>query len=253
MNGMLQEVLRWQRSAVDLPSHRWVAWAESLNRGRDRISVRQQALTMNLEQRYPLVRIYQHWQRQTWQLIPQINLSISSILQALERRESSTFWFERRQDRLAPIPLLTTANTSVLRLEQNYSIQKIAALVPTQPSPLQRVFNRLDRATEIAHLHQSALVRESQNVIQRVVRDRQRLEERIQSNLVVKQPLEMKDAIARPLNSSPHHLTTDIPPNFQPNPPPNLNAVNIDQLTEQVLKQLDNRIIAQRERMGRTF
>jgi hypothetical protein len=141
----------------------------------------------------------------------------------------------------------------VLRLEQNYSIQKIAALVPTQPSPLQQVFNRLDRATEIAHLHQSALVREIQRIVQRVVRDRQRLEERVQNNLVVKQPLEMKDAIARSAITRQHPLTTDIPPNFQPNPPPNLNAVNIDQLTEQVLKQLDSRIIAQRERMGRTF
>ncbi|MBF2007553.1 MAG: hypothetical protein IGS49_19375 [Chlorogloeopsis fritschii C42_A2020_084] len=253
MNKMLQEVLRWQRTTLALPSQRWLAWAESLNRGRDRLSLLQGLLTMSLEQRYPLVRIYQQWQTQTWQLLPQINLSISSILREIERRESSTSWLERIQDQSSPISLQTRVNTSILRLEQNHSIPAIASVISIQPSPVQQVFNRLEPAMQISYLHHSAFVQQSQKIVQRVVRDRQRLEERVQNNLLVKQPLEVKDAIARTLNSSPHHLTTDIPQNFQPNPPPNSNTINLNQLTEQVLKQLDSRIIAQRERMGRTF
>jgi hypothetical protein len=250
---MLQEVLRWQRAAVDLPSQRWLAWAESINRGRDRVFLRQPALTMNLEQRYPLVRIYQQWQRLSWQLLPQINLSIGSILQEIEKHKSTTFWLERRPEKFSSTPLLTTVNTSVLRLEQNRSQPAIASRIVIQPSPLQQVFNRLERTTEITHRYHSAFVRESQRIVQRVVSDRQRLEERIQSHLVVKQQLEVKEAIARSLNSSPHHMTTDSLPNFQPHPPPNSPEINLDRLTEQVLRQLDSRIIAQRERLGRTF
>lgn len=179
MNRMLQELLRWQKTSFALPSHRWTDWVRSLNRGRDRIIVRQQTLTMNLERRYPLIHIYQRWQRQTWQLLPQINLSIGSILREIERRKEATFWFERRQDKFASIPLLTNTNNSILRLEPNYLIRSFASPISIQPSPLQQAFNRLERSLATTHLYRSELVRESQKIIQRVIRGRQRLEEQM--------------------------------------------------------------------------
>jgi hypothetical protein len=129
-------------------------------------------------------------------------------------------------------------------------------------SPLQLVFQRLRRTDELAITHRRlSLVRESIETQTREVKPRiQRIEQRFiegASFTLHKAPL---GAVIQAGASAP--IMTGIPANntpaqlgMQANPwmtgaspmPP----VNVEQLTDQVVRQLDRRLIAMRERMGR--
>jgi hypothetical protein len=123
-------------------------------------------------------------------------------------------------------------------------------------NPLQQAFRRV-RQHPITPVQTQLLTQENSQFVQRITHNRQRVEEtRLQTSVVHQgvKPSEPREAIA-PLASMPSAMSanssvSDRPPSFlTPSPP----AINLEQLTDQVMRQLDSRIVAQRERMGRTF
>lgn len=264
---MIRAISRWQGlPGRGNPSQRWTRWTRSLTERHGRIPLRHGARAMILFQ--PLARLYLHcqrWQSHAWKLAPQINLAIAPILR-------QTVWKER--------PVLPPAYAGVnARRIASPSVQargqagnRVIFLNPLGSSsgrstfsnreiggrdgaPWQQVFGRADRINGVLQVNRSSLlVEESLRILRRVVHERQRVEERMQSSTVARQLVQHhqdRPSAAERTAMESQPLTkagTRTWPQAASAP-----AINLDQLTEQVIRQLDHRLIAYRERMGKLF
>lgn len=296
MSRMLQNVLRWQQpSRFQRSPNRWLLWVQGLNQGRDRLPQRH-PLTLTLHQQLPFPlnsSVHSYWQTNTWQFFPQIHLSITPLLRELSHQSQTSWVFQSySREQTNPVAIASpkviqretfpwrSNQTLVPAIHREFLIPQLSreqtnsfhetssppgsgertvfriTPVPIQFSPLQQVFQRVQQP--VTHFHSNLLTQENPQLVQRITRDRQRVEEsRSQAAVVhhgIKPPSEQSGAIAPPSSMpsvlSANSLMSDRPPGFPTPFPP---AINLEQLTDQVMRQLDSRIVAQRERMGRTF
>jgi hypothetical protein len=238
---------------------RWGAWAQSLAALHQRVVERPGSPAFALAERAGAVwNISQRWERRAWQISPQIRLSISAVLQQSTAENGRSLFIPEARGELWRTILL---NRAAVRSESvtGGAIKLLRQL----EGP---VFSRLERGEAITTLSLSNLnLRTALEFRRRVVEEKRRVElitrgvvapsharagETFNSTtLIFSQPAPNE-------RLSTHHARTPaIPardeterqPAFTPPPPP----INLDQITEQVARRIDERIVAFRERMGR--
>lgn len=115
-------------------------------------------------------------------------------------------------------------------------------------TPLQKVFRRMTEVDAVIRLRQYMLVEESRKTLHRIVHQRQRIEERMSAVIQVpqqaSQPLaDIRQGILSLQQEARARSVTMQPANSLP-------AMNVEQLTDQVMKQIDRRLVIWRERTG---
>ena len=120
--------------------------------------------------------------------------------------------------------------------------------VANWPSPLSRIFKRMQAYEMQMPSSRTLLAKESFQLIDRVVHKQVRIEHKVEQTTVVQQrkkEVAVTDEIERSFQKSSLSRMGDA---FDQSP-----VINIAELTEQVLRQIDSRIVAQKERLGRSF
>jgi hypothetical protein len=100
---------------------------------------------------------------------------------------------------------------------------------------------------------QTLLVENCRQILQRVVDQRQRVEERIQRPAIVRQQPPPARTFARDEHELRPEQSRTRPPAQTWPPATSPPAINLEQLTDQVVRQIDRRFVAYRERMGKPF
>ena len=261
MNSLFKN-LHWRMPMQSTPTHRWTMWARSLSAGRRRIYSRHLAAVMQLlRPAIPIHRSSHRWELHAWSLFPRINLVVRPVLQQLAHKSSSgdsgssvhrsSSAFRLRKD--SPSGVRAPAE-GLLNAEQG---KPQAAL---NLAPLKRVFRRL-LTSDIQTEHRQLITKESVKVARRVMAEAQRVERYSPTSIVTKQ-----DAMARKILESARgsetklqeqlsELSKKVPDIMHGNAPLTapVNGWTIEQLTEQVMRRIDDQIVAHKERMGKVF
>ena len=119
-------------------------------------------------------------------------------------------------------------------------------------SPVLRVFARFHERDPGVMLRKLLFENESQRVIERVSRDHTRVEQRTRGEMVIKtqtKPSAVTQDRQKELETQFASTPTTRSPSWPEKPP----EINVEQLTEQVIRRIDHRITAYRERLGRAF
>jgi hypothetical protein len=127
-------------------------------------------------------------------------------------------------------------------------------------APRFSVFQRRQHADELTRWHRRSRRTEERvrTIVRQVVRQTARVEERVRGNmaLITRQiQTVVPQAISTP--AAPEHAVASLPvvsgaPITPPRPDPmSMPGVNLEQLTDQVMRQMDRRMTAWRERHGR--
>ena len=287
--AMLIGVRRWvyPLHSGTAPS-RWSAWAHALLRRHGRIAQSYRLLEMALLMRSaPLIqRLHQQWLLASTQYFPRIHLAIQPILRHTVWRDLTQLPGLRVVNAPAPghvilseyfkyLPvherrfLSPTAISNTARVPSG-DRRKLAAVRDARSSggficgdtvhpPLQLVFQRLRQTDELEVSHRrNSLIRETlQTQAREVMRRTQRFEHRIAETVALTMrkvfPLAAQEGVLAPARAA--QMAVSASPGFgmpaTPWPPSPAPAVSIERLADQVVRQIDRRIIAARERMGR--
>lgn len=119
-------------------------------------------------------------------------------------------------------------------------------------SPLRRVFARIDGGDPAVVFSRIPFEKESRAIAHRMVQERLRLEQRKQGDMVVRtQTMAAASTKNRSLETEAEFAST--PKARDRTWPDKSPEINVEQLTEQVIRKIDHRITAYRERLGRAF
>lgn len=119
-------------------------------------------------------------------------------------------------------------------------------------SPVRRVFARFEERAPGVVLRKLLFENESQKVLQRVSRAHLRVEQRTRDDMVIRtqtKPVAAVEDRRRELEAQFAATAKTRGPSWPEKPP----EINVEQLTEQVIRRIDHRITAYRERLGRAF
>jgi hypothetical protein len=282
MREMNQEVLRRQNSVCPVEvSERWTKWAKSLAERRWQTPARLGVLAMTVIQ--PPIHFYlrcQRWQSYAWRLCPQVNLSIAPILRETIWKESPVLQQKQVNDgsfvgnnqkepavhkqnqwgQATPVISFASAHD-----RHGFTSRDIArggeepigaSITRVWDTPLRKVFERIDEIESVKRLRrQSWLTHDSLQILQRVVHQGQRVEVKSQEVTAVRHLLQRQlDRPALDLNQTSFAHQSNSETNRRSWPQAtSAPAINIEQLTDQVVKQIDRRLLAWRERTGRVF
>ena len=253
---------------------RWTNWARALTERHERIMRRRGPLVMTLlEPLRMAVSISQRRENFSLSVFPRIRISIGPILQQLGREEfqsllqksSLTAVGNHQALRSEPGPARfvsfiynTNQNATVSNgatrnfSESNAVTDQRRELTELLHSPVARLFARTQRSDQAVTWLKKLLVQnESKTIAERVVQEYSRVEHRRHRELVIRK----QTAPAAVTHAQPSALEQQFAPErahnrFWPEKPP---EINVEQLTEQVIRKIDNRITAYRERLGRSF
>ncbi len=270
--ALLLEPITWQpRRAQTNCSDRWTTWALMLQGRHARSAMRYHALSFILARNQAIRRAQvERWQHMYLKQLPTIRLSIGPILLRFgdpaicshlarpavttgEPREVSREFIYSRPQRSTqrsfnqPQPFGTGADVpfKASRAELQDTVFR---------SPLVRVFEREGKPASELTRFESRVVQRSLQLVKRVQTGRTRLEEDVRRNFVSREqrttPAVTKNAIAENtvFESSRSMRTGTAGPTDMSGRP-----IDIERLTEQVVRNIDSRIIAHRERTGRIF
>jgi hypothetical protein len=279
------EKLHWRMPMQSTPVSRWATWSRSLSAGRRRIYSRHRVAVMQLlRPAIPIYRTSHRWELKAWSLFPHINLVVRPILQQLDAKRSS--WLsgstrssstsEARKDFLtggrraaegsfegrnavAPESHELRASRGKAPARQSVAGQNPALGYSAfqMHIPLNRVFRRLT-TTGYQTQHRS-LITESVKVARRVIEETRRVEQSGQTSMVTRQDARKILESARGRETKPLEQLTELgktAPNIMHGRAPFAAPVSdftIDQLTEQVMRRIDDQIVAHKERMGKFF
>lgn len=267
MNSLFEN-LHWRMPMQSTPTHRWTTWARSLSAGRRRIYSRHLAAVMHLlRPAIPIHRSSHRWELHAWSLFPRINLVVRPILQQLAHKSSSgdsgssaSSAFKLRKD--LPAGVRTPAQWFLKSRNLVEAAGPRAEHGKPQASPnlapMQQVFRRLitpDIQTEPRQL----ITKESVKLARRVMAEAQRVERYGPTSMVTKQEamarknLESARGSETKLQEQLSELSkTEIMHGKAPFAAP-VNGLTIEQLTEHVMRRIDDQIVARKERMGKVF
>jgi hypothetical protein len=274
---MLRELLRWQQPASMNPSERWWAWARLLAERYGRILGRHQGAAMTwVTPGTGLSQRCQRWERVVWSLHPRIDLAIGPILQQFWREEAA--WLlpapahgaARSQPASAAETVILESRSAQGEARESRPQAGVtagpAALAAQGPHagwdlPLDRVFARVDTdekrmgidpksAMTVSHTgRQVLLLREAVQVLRQSAESRLRVEEAPRLSLVTRQPVDLAPPVTTAAERKAEHAEWGERISASPIAP----AFDIEQLTEQVVRQIDGRLVAHRERLGRSL
>jgi hypothetical protein len=280
----MRKLRPWYRGSLN--GHKWADWARSLIGRHKRITPRQGVLDFVLFRRVPLLqRLNAQWLVSTRFFYSQVRLAIQPIQRrTVWRHQHLSGWQPSMQllkgkdnwRLFAKLPVedwrllksknllegqssgqATAKKDSVIRKTLSPSREILPATFKL-PSPLQLMFQRVYKVNDFVHsYHRRNITQESIEALARVVvRRTQRIEQRSVETvpLVTRKNISAQEAV---VTEDPINAVTNIP-NFSGASTHSwtgntslAQSLNIEQLTDQVVKQIDRRIIAARERMGR--
>lgn len=256
---------------------RWGQWARSMSGRHRQVVSKHRFVVMTLLRRtVPLYFSSHRWELKAWSIFPRINLAIDVRPQSLVFKTSPLSKAAQAQrilqvnnDRFEVKRLVEKS----LELQQARSVrQERSETIVVTPfilnvsdvsgrRALDRVFRRLVIRESETHL-KGIVRREALNIVRRVTDERRRIEERSETVTVLRQqqPVSLSQ---EQMNELTGRATTNgaavdrfgnnvrnagaIPTPFMT---PNMN---LQQLTDHVIRQIDDRIIAHKERMGKLF
>jgi hypothetical protein len=278
MSGMRQDIQRWQQpDRPGVPSDRWTGWAQSLRERHGHIFLRHHGMAMTLAMPSALFYVCcQRWENAAWTLCPQINLAISPILQQTIWHRASVLLAAQARSVPARTPLPISARAPAQQpgerqwvgadllepaLPAGKQMLALAAPDPDWHMPLQRVFRRANvddvyETVMVSQVHHARLVaQQSLQILRRVVEERQRVEASERRTIMTRQQKEVTSVVTAAearevMMHSPHGPKVGGSGMTQTASPP---AINLEQLTDQVVRHIDSRIVAHRERMGKLF
>jgi hypothetical protein len=252
------------------PAGRWAAWSRVLIARYLRIPHSQHApILLLLRQRAAASFPVQRWHRHVWRLDPTIKLAIgpflthiNRIFRPTERPRAAT---EQRRDEGHGEYRLAAPSREVLpsnRFRRAKAPRPAAAPLADQrdhsyrdvmpPRQADVRAAAVVHATVTHHLSETVVKKVTEQVLRRVVHARQRIEERPVGPSVV-----MKHRESMPMQ--PAAIAVDM----QPTAPrmdsraaseaERLTTTEIHRLSERVLRELDDRVRAYRERMGKSL
>jgi hypothetical protein len=203
-----------------------------------------------------------HWYDVVWQMLPQIQLFVPSLIRETNRRPFVTSLNPTR-DRITQIIQESTRSVgfaSILRSGPD----SLADIERRSLTPLKGVLARIDMSDEqdvllrVKRVNQTALLTDTcQRVLERFLEKCQRTEER-QIQTVTLRSEKKVSSVVQPLSDQQKEITTISPwgssvgkYGFSSNAIP--APIDVERLTDQVVRQIDQRLIAHRERMGTVF
>ena len=264
------------------PTHRWAIWARSLSAGRRRIYSRHRAAVMQLlRPAIPIHRSSHRWELKAWSLFPRINLVVRPVLQQLvdkrssrvagssARRSSGAFKLRKdfRKGVRTPPGLLNSR--AVIESEgfrakpgETHGVRNLAgpdaALPYSMRVPLNRVFRRLI-TPDIQTEHRKLITQESVKIARRVVEETRRVERYGPTSMITKQDETARNILKRARGSETKlqeqltELSKTVPMHGRAQLAAPIPGFTIEQLTEQVMRRIDDQIVAHKERMGKVF
>ncbi|MBI1742451.1 hypothetical protein HYR54_05205 [Candidatus Acetothermia bacterium] len=222
---------------------------------------------------HPLVvsrLLRERWLVSSHQFYPQVRLAIHPVLHLQDNvRQEQHSWLASSPHTSSLIGRRLFVQHLSLRAfsaeSRTFSSQVDSeSVMMVSQNPLQLVFHRLQQTDEIAQVHRrSEITRENlQTLVNRVVQQTQRVEERFTQSpaLITRQAAAKRDESQEtPSPARADQFPTDAPFSGSGSTNPwvqrttQLPAVNVEQITDHVMKQLDRRITYWRERTGRVF
>ena len=258
---------RWRTTLKPTPAgrfghrDRWGRWARSISSRHHRVISRHRVAVMQLLRRGdPVYRSSHRWDLKAWYLFPRLNLAIRSILNEAGAKGFSTplsgmrSHLGVRSEATPEEPGRSSVN--VAKRKSGFEFSQ-----PSTRTPLSRVFRRL-AVREIETRSRKLLTKESLNITRRVFEDRRRIEHYIQTATVIRQEQISRKALehtkeaerklaAHVADLNKVRVMADTAYGMPPLSSP--AAFSIEQLTEQVIRRIDDQIVAHKERMGTLF
>lgn len=249
---------------------RWTTWANSMASRHERFTARQGRLVMTLLEPLRMsVSINRRYENFAISVFPRIQVSIGGILNEIGRVSTSEnrtgtritrikerFVFGLTHDQFALVERIANHNTRAITTDQRRELLGHTHAIRIHPrvtqSPVLRVFSRFHERDAHVMLRELLYENESQKVIERITRDHMRLEQRTRGDMVIKtqtRPAAVVEDRRRELESQFAPTAKTRGPSWPEKPP----EINVEQLTEQVIRRIDHRITAYRERLGRAF
>lgn len=262
---------------------RWTMWAHSLAARHERFTARQNRLVMTLLEPLRMsVSINQRLESFAFAVFPKIQVSIGSILNEIGHHQFTSFpvfqrsvtypgkssfekktgtrmtlmkeRFEAEHDQLALVERIRNHDHDTSEVVGRTNLIRVNP--PIDPrvtqSPVARVFARFEERDPGVMLRKLLFENESQKVVQRVSREHLRVEQRTRGEMVIKtqtNPAAVVEDRRRELETQFASTAQPRGPSWPEKPP----EINVEQLTEQVIRKIDHRITAYRERLGRAF
>ncbi|PYP89325.1 MAG: hypothetical protein DMF61_03670 [Blastocatellia bacterium AA13] len=280
--SMLSELMRWLPSNRAAARNRWADWADSFSnkygRSVSRLTAPGFILAKSLGQ---VSSMRERWFVRSEKFFPTINLSVNAILRMTDpgvfgrsRRPGSAArvlqdrYIDPRSDRASHGEQAAAASMLTAALSNIDGTKPTAAL-----SSIERIFRRIEGPATVLRLSEASLPSsELHQVQQRLVQQARRVESMMDAISPALASIESAPVVSKKRAGVEQKLANDAPQVAGDDGIPLRRSikdsevtgnqwrqeraseqVNIDQITEQVIRQLDRKVIAARERMGRTF
>lgn len=291
MNGIVTELMRWQKhTPLRRDANQWTEWVRFLIERYSSIHLRYGRPTMiHLQRGGPIYRISQRWEYNAWKYYPKIELAIGLILQTIGNYSVGNKEAEvKKQSHNKPVAYnrsdFSPAKLSYLfdmshkkedRTETDYLAgEKTQALsIPenTPPSALNQVFARVNKRNKLNLFSETLIQGESNRILRRLVHRSRRIEEDIYGKLIDSvlmtskptRPDMVPDMIVVREQKDFSLVRTEgaemeLPDRTRGNAGVGAQVtsqpqINVEQLTEHVIRRIDHRIRAHRERRGKAF
>ena len=264
-----------KRSPTPVIGGRWSRWARSMSGRHQQVVSKHRFAVMTLLRRTVPIYFSSHrWELKAWSLFPRINLAIdvrpqsfvfkTSLLSRTAKAQRAQQIDHREVTRLVEKSLVVekvrSNNTekTVAREVVTPSILTVSAV--SRGRALDRVFRRL--MIQEHETRTSGIIRkEALNIVHRVIEERRRVEERRQMPTVLRQqrPASLSQEQMNELTGRSTNQATALDrfggnmTNANAMPPAAMPNINLQQLTDHVIRQIDDRIIAHKERMGKLY
>ena len=260
---------------------RWTIWARSMAARHERLTARRGHLVMTLLEPLRMsVSIHQRFESFTVAVFPKIRVSIGGILNEIGHQQFASFSlfrktmslnfenFENNENSLTPGNSVTrmtlmkerfgyersAVRDQIVNNEKNEVLIRENRLFDRRvtQSPVLRVFARFHERDAGVMLRKLLYENESQKVTERITTDHSRVEQRTRGEMVIKTQTKPSVAVQdrqKELEAQFASSSKTRGPSWPEKPP----EINVEQLTEQVIRKIDHRITAYRERLGRAF
>jgi len=227
---------------------RWTRWARIMSARFGSSPLHHRGMAMIL-----LMQQSRYWQTTAYHFLPQIKLSIAPLLrEVLEKRRSAVFGTQRNLEKEI-VHWQRVAMPSEIQqkfvLQENQSEvndHRLTSVAAAMMTPLRRVLQRFEENERPAY-GQRTTVEEVRQIVQRVVHERQRVEDKAVRPAMMQQIKRVMRE--QSLEDHPNASATNLPvsqTSFSA-------AANVDKLTDQIVRQIDQRMVAYRERFGKAF
>ena len=265
---MLRIARQWESLPRQKASpERWFGWARAVGLRYLRNAIRPQSLALVLfEQRSIIHSRIERWQHTAFTIRPRINLTLNSAVWSSKfnivyQAENPTHGKEPSGRSVVETSFRTLARnwtektfTFVQRLKET-EIKRHTEALPA----LTRVFSRSSQSHETRPItpnlaFDAPVARHSLALTRRVTDERSRIEDQISRTLLtLKQQHETTKNVRRIEETVVHSASEFNSRSAERFGALNRAPIDIEQLTDQVVRQIDNRMISYRERLGKVF